>query len=141
MFPRYQSVQSGLTQPKSELQDARTLTESLERVELEENQERCREERLDQVSSQTWFRVSSGGSSEETLDQSFNSHLYSNQQPHRSETSSAEVGARSGGDVPLAEIAGNPAESLQEAGEAPSHTEKSHFQKHEEAVEALLSKV
>lgn len=140
MFPRYHCIQSGLTQQKAELQDTRSLTESLERVELEESQERCREERLVQVSSQTW-QTSPAGSRSETPERADSSCLPSDRQPLQRETSSAEVGVWSSGDQPLAESLGNPAENLQEAAESLSHTQKSHFHKHEEAVEELLSKV
>lgn len=51
MSLRYQSVQSSLTQQKPGWQDAETLTEFLECVELGERQELCREQRGVQVGS------------------------------------------------------------------------------------------
>lgn len=54
VFLRYHSVQSSLTQQKSGLQDAQTLTEFLECEELEESQELCRQQCVVQVGSQKW---------------------------------------------------------------------------------------
>lgn len=62
------------------------------------------------------------------LDQSDNYNLSSNRQPLQSESSSTGMGVQGSGNEPLEESMGNPAE-------------KSHFQKREQAVEELLSKV
>lgn len=76
-------------------------------------------------------------------DKSDGNYVLSHQQSLQSETSSASLGFQSNGDEPQVESEENPAKKLQEAGESLSHThrKKRHFQKHEETIEELLSKV
>lgn len=77
------------------------------------------------------------------LNKSDDNYVLSHQQSLQSETSSTSLGLQSNGDEPQVESEENPAEKLQETGESLSHThrKKRHFQKHEETIEELLSKV
>ncbi|XP_067091847.1 uncharacterized protein [Osmerus mordax] len=111
---KYQRVQTALTQQSSELQDARMLTEFLERVELEEKQA---------------GRGSPASSSEQPL----SGELVS---------TAALLGLQRAGGAPLLQSMGDPVEELREAVEMLNHTvrERGRTQSHNQAVLELLSR-